>query len=538
MSTVSTISTPGHTLATSVQSVLRRIEEWTDRLAPAAAVLIVLLFAVWAWFGSREIRLQFDELLEISAANAPTSNQVLSFLASGVDFNPPLSHFAIRGSTSLLGNTELAMRLPAFLGVVALLICLYIFVSQRLSRSLGIVAMLLILCLPVRDYAIQARPYGMVLGFSGLALVLYRYAIPPRHSVFAMLGLAICTAALVASHYYAILVVGVLFAAELFRIWLSKRVDWVLLACFAVPPAIVLFLLRDAVKQQRQVLTHYFARGNLLSFDHGYDVFDMDPLVYCVALVLIAGILALRSGSAERPALAGAQPPHELVLAIGLLLLPVIGALFTQFVTHAYVPRYFLPASLGLAICLCYVASIFSRSIPGLTVILLLSLSLGFGKALMQEVSRPPEALPQIGALIAEQTPLLFDTPGTYAQVYHYFPSLRDNLWVIADPSASLRYRNYDTDDRIMLALAKNGGAQTISLSSAARKWPHFRLIPRSADYIWALKCVLEAGSEVKVAHPFGSSNFIFDVTVPATGLAQVDACAQIPAPPLAGNIP
>jgi hypothetical protein len=532
MSAIGNLAAPAR-LDGAVLRLLQRAEQLAERFAPAAAAVLVLLFAVWAWFASRGIRLQFDELLEISAASAPTTRQVLSSLAAGVDFNPPLSHFIIRASTSLFGDSELAARLPAFLGVTVLLICLYVFISQQLSRSYGILAMLTILCLPVRAYAIEARPYGLVLGLSGLALILYRHATQRRYSIFALIGLAGCTFALAASHYYAILVVGVLLLAELVRAWELKQPDWAILLCCGGPPMAVLFLLRNVIGQQRQELTHYFARGNLLSFDHGYDILAMDPLVYCLALTLIIcafGLCRKRVAVSFTTGIRVNPRLNEIALGAGLLLLPVIGAVATQFVTHAYVPRYFLPAAIGFAICLSYGIRLFSCVVPGLVVLLIVSLSLGFGKTILQEISRPAETLPSIGALTAEQTPLLFDTPGTYVQIYHYFPSLRGNLWVIADPAASLRYRHYDTDDRIMLALAEQGRAQAIGLSAAIRRWPSFRLVPRSADYIWALRCLMDAGSQIKVRRAFGSSNFIFDVTVLPGSVAQIDACAQ-PAP-------
>ena len=514
----------------SASRLLQGAEEFTNRFAPAGVCVFVLVFAIWAWFASRGTRLQFDELLEISAASAPSNHQVLSYLASGVDFNPPLSHFVVRGSMRLFGDTELAARLPAFLGVIILLMCLYAFVARMFSRSYSIVAILTILCLPVRDYAIQARPYGLMLGFSGLTLIVYQSITERRRRALALIGLSVCTAAVVASHYYAILFIGVLLTAELARAWEMKRLDWALLACTAGPPFTILVLLHDVMRQQHHQLTHYFSRGNLLSFDHGYDVLAMDPMVYCVALLLIIGVIGYRRGVAfvsvtTRP---GPEPRlNEIVLPLGLLLLPIIGAVVSQFVTHAYVPRYFLPAAIGLAICICYIARLFSRVVPGVVVLLMVPLALGFGKAVLQEVSHPVEKLPSIAVLAAEQTPLLFDTPSNYAQIYHYYPALRSNMWVIVDPAASLRYRQYDTDDKIMLALAEHESAQTISLSGAVRRWPHFRLVPRSADYIWALKCVMNAGSHIEVKHPFGDSNFIFDVSVSPEKYAQIDVCAE-----------
>jgi hypothetical protein len=186
-----------------------------------------------------------------------------------------------------------------------------------------------------------------------------------------------------------------------------------------------------------------------------------------------------------------------------------------------------LPAAIGFAICLCYGVKWFSCILPALALLVATPFSLGFGKAVLQEASRPPEKLPASEIITKSQAPLLFDTPATYLQMYHYYPGVRDRIWVVADPAASLRYRGYDTDDRIMLALARLGRAQATTLSGAIRRWPHFSLIPRSADSVWALKCVMEAGAPVTVGQAFGASNFVFDVTVPPESIARIDACAN-----------
>jgi|GEM_PF-5368888 len=508
----------------SISDWLEKADHLIDRFAPAAAIILLLLFGIWAWSASHHVKFQFDELLEMAAATAPSNHDVLAFLASGVDFNPPLSHFLIRASVAVFGESEWAARLPAFAGILTLLLCIYVYVAKRLRRSYGLIAILLILGLPVRLYAIQARPYGLVLGISGLVLLLYQAAQGKRR-LFVLPCLMLCTAALAASHYYAVLVVGVLIAAELSRSWMQKRIDWLLLCSCALPPIAVLFVLRNAIHEQRMVLTHYFARGNLLSFKHGYDELLMDPLVLSIALLLVVGLLLLRLPRTDD------QAPlllsmHEWTFAIGLLLLPILGAFVTQFVTHAYVPRYFLPAAIGFSICACCMIRSLSQVLPSITVILVVSLTIGLGKVALQEVPHQSDDLPLASDLAVENTPILFDTPGTYEEAYYYLPSLRKNMWVIAEPAASLRYRQYDTDDKIMLALAQHGHAQAVSIREAVQRWTDFRLVPRSADYVWALKCFMETGSQIEVRHPFGNSNFVFNVHVKPGSLSDIEACA------------
>ena len=512
----------------SVEPLVKTVEEMLERFAPALAVCTVLMFVCWAWFASRAQLLQFDELLELWPAYANTNRQLLLLLSSGVDFNPPLSHFVIRAFTAVFGQTDFLARLPAILGVVVFLACLYWIVSKQVSHSYGLVAILLILCTPVKEYAVQARPYGLVLAFSGLLLLLYIAVMQERHRLAALLGVAVCTAALVASHYYAILVAGTVFVAELVRVWKSKRPDWLLLACLTLPSAIVLFLLRDSIAQQRKQLTHYFAKGSILSFDHGFDLFSVDPLACCLAIVLIVGVVSLGWAKySSSPTPARGFNRQQVLLSVGLFLLPIFGAVVSQLVTHAYVARYFLPAALGFALCFCYAARVVSRVVPALAVLLTLSLGVGFSKAMVQEIQHRPDHLPPLAVLTSAPTPVLFDTPANYAQIYYYYPSVRNNIWVIVDPSASLRYRNYDTDDKIMRALADHGDAQAISLSAAVRKWPTFRLVPRSADNVWALRCLIDSQSRIAVKQAFGTANFLFEITPQEATIAQVDACSQ-----------
>ena len=513
--------------SSSLGHFVKNVEETLERFAPGLAVCTLLMFVCWAWFASRAQLLQFDELLELWPAYANTNRQLLLLLSSGVDFNPPLSHFVIRAFTATFGQTDFLARLPAILGVVVFLACLYWIVSEQVSRSYGVVAILLILCTPVKEYAVQARPYGLVLAFSGLSMLLYILVTQGRYRLPALLGVAVCTAALVASHYYAILVTATVLVAELARVWRSKRPDWMLLACLTLPSTIILFLLRGSIAQQKRQLTHYFAKGSILSFDHGFDLFSVDPLACCLAIVLIVGAISVGWTKYSPPSTPDRGSKHQnVVLSIGLLLLPVLGAVVSQLVTHAYVARYFLPAALGFALCFCYTARIVSRVIPALAVLLTLSLGVGFSKAIVQESQHPQDHLPPLAVLTSALTPVLFDTPANYAQIYYYYPSVRKNIWVIVDPAASLRYRNYDTDDKIMRALADHGDAQAISLSAAVRKWPTFRLVPRSADNVWALHCLMESQAQIAVKQAFGTANFLFEITPRQATITQVAACS------------
>lgn len=511
-----------------IQLVLRQALQVLERFAPLTALFLALAFCFWVWLNSNANLLRYDELLEIAAATAPSVQQVLSYLASGVDYNPPLSHLLVRGSLAFFGSADWATRLPSLVGVLLCFACVYVLVSQSLSRSCGVLAMLILMCSPVRTHAAEARPYGLVLGLTAVALILYRDAAQPRRNVAALVGFAFCNACLAATHYYAVLVAGPFLLAEAVRMLRSKTFDWAMLGCIAIPPAIVLALLSGSIRNQHAQLAHYFSRGNLLSFNHGYEVVEIDPLIYGIALTLLAGAAAAflaHSRSIPRPSFTLDGSP-VLILGLGLLLLPLEGAVCTQFITHAYVSRYFLPAEIGFCICLCYMAKFLSDVIPGTVVGLILALAVGFGNILAQQATHPASRTLPGAPLYAAQSPILFDSPEDYLRVLHYQPDLGPKMFVIADPPASLRSRRYDTDDKIMLALAAKGRIQTTTLSTAARKWSRFSLVPRPQEYGAALECLVTAGGRVNLKDEFGASNFLFDVALSAENVGRVDTCS------------
>jgi dolichyl-phosphate-mannose-protein mannosyltransferase len=519
-------------METPVLRRLRTAERIGERLAPVLAVFLILVFSIWAWRASEGVRLENDELLEIAAATAPAPAEVVSYLAAGVDYNPPLSHFLVRASLATFGGSDWAARLPSFLGVLTLLVCLYIFVSRWLSRSYGVLAMLVVLCLPVRIYAREARPYGLVLGLAALALVFYQQAARPGRGgrrALALSGFAVVNGCLPASHYYAVLVVGAWLLAEAVKSWGSRRADWPLLLCTVAPPAIVLALMANVMRAQHQQLAHYFAKGNILSFNHGYESIQIDPLVYGMAAIFILGAAAanlVRQEVVGTFRLPGGSN-QQLVLGLGLLLLPLEGAVLTQFVTHAYLPRYFLAAAIGFSIGVCYCVVLLDSMVPGATMGVVAALSLGFANIVTQEFSHPVERPFPSSELNAMSSPVLFDAPVEYLRVLHYAPALRSKLLAIADPAASLRSRAYDTDDRIMLALASKGRVDTITLSAAAHTWGRFSLVPRPQEYAAALKCVVDAGAQVRLAGPWGDGNFVFDVVVTPESLRHIDDCSR-----------
>src|ERR1017187_2720902 len=69
-----------------------------------------------------------------------------------------------------------AIRFPELIGFLAASLCLFHFIRRRTNALYGLVGMLACGITGAYPFAYEARPYGLVLGFCGLALVCWQAA--------------------------------------------------------------------------------------------------------------------------------------------------------------------------------------------------------------------------------------------------------------------------------------------------------------------------------------------------------------------------
>src|SRR3972149_1994188 len=164
---------------------------------------IVFLIST-CWLASRKLMWN-DELFTLYISRLPSVSDIWSALSTGADQTPPFFHIITRASFSLFGVNHVSIRLPEVLGFWVMSLCLFQFVSKRSSAIYGFVAMLFPLVTIAYSYAYEARPYGLVLAFSGLPLLCWQSAAEGRYRKLSLIGLALSLAAAVSSHYYAVL---------------------------------------------------------------------------------------------------------------------------------------------------------------------------------------------------------------------------------------------------------------------------------------------------------------------------------------------
>jgi hypothetical protein len=302
----------------------------------------------------------FDEIFTIRLSSLSSFSELSAALGAGIDAQPPLSYMATHALFSVGGNSVLVSRIPSMLGFWLMGLFAYRYVSFRYTPLWGITAALFPFVTGYYYFAVEARPYAIVLGATAVAMASWQSAASGVRRRISLVVLVLAILVIVCSHYYGLLVIIPLFVGELTRTILRRKVDWPVIVSSLLPfGAVVVFLPLIHV-----AITLYGANpwnppsiGNLLgSYTDPMSVYrGVAGLAFF--MVLIGGFL-LTYPLESSHALPVALPPlQETAAAFGFLLLPVAGYLTAIVKTHVYHPRYVIPILVGYTLLFGFAAA-------------------------------------------------------------------------------------------------------------------------------------------------------------------------------------
>ena len=208
-------------------------ERGVDRL-----VLVALLVGAGsycahvAWLAA-EKPLGNDELFTLYFSRLPGFDDVWRELETGVEQTPPFFYLVTRASQRMLGDNDVALRLPELGAVLLAAGCMLAVVARRSTLVHGTIAALLLLATQAGFYAYEARPYALVLGFVALCFLLWQLRLDGGGPLV-VTGLALAATAAVATHYYAVLALLPFVVAEATRAVGRRRLDAAVAGAFAV----------------------------------------------------------------------------------------------------------------------------------------------------------------------------------------------------------------------------------------------------------------------------------------------------------------
>jgi 4-amino-4-deoxy-L-arabinose transferase-like glycosyltransferase len=338
----------------------RYLCEAANRIASRPRVAITLLsllyFAVTLALAHVK-PLWNDELYTFYIARRPGMRGVWDALLTGAEQLPPLFYAITKASIGIFGYTHIGMRLPEILGFWLMSVSLYGVALRFVSAPYAIFATIFPLLTGAFDYAYEARPYALVLGFGGCALWCWFEATGGSRRSLAVVGLVVSLAAALTCHYYAILAFLPLVAGEAVRSWQRRRLDLPLLIAFLVALAPLVVLL-PLIRAAHSYGATFWAKPHWLNMIDFYQatLYPSELLLFAVPLALVVHGLI----NSEIVGVSAGRSPillSGLVIFVGFALLPVAAVILAKTITHAYTDRYVITAVLGLTGVLVWVLS-------------------------------------------------------------------------------------------------------------------------------------------------------------------------------------
>jgi len=432
----------------------------------------------------------YDEIFTWAMAHMPSFSALWDALARGADTNPPVYLLVERVFDSFAKNQEVALRAPSIIGFACAFIFVFVYVRRRSGNWIALVcSAILIRTILFSRYAIEARPYSLVVACVAMALVCYQHAPETRWMIFMGASLGLATS----FHYYAVFGLVPFAVAEGAQFLKARQFRWKVwaaIACGTVPLAIFWPLLESL---RRYFGPHFWGRPTLESTADTYGWFfeASHPTNVAIATTLLlcaaAAIVILVARGDVRAKLIRSPHFHEHVLVLMLLCLPFIAFAGAKTGHGGWNHRYALAGVLGIPLAAGYILPRWNRSVVAVLAIFI------FYFVAAQEV-RFWTSYSQHGAGFASPAssvenfvnshgypdlPVVISDGIEFLPIAHYASSSDERtepFVALTDPAQSIADMGDDSIDKGLLALRTCIPLQVYEFDLFAREHPVFLL--------------------------------------------------------------
>jgi len=489
----------------------------------AAALTLTLQASVKAFW--------FDEVFTAVISQTDGPNSIWHALEHAVDGNPPLYYFVNQVASRFISNEHLALRLPSILGVMLAIVCIYAFLGRRGSHLSALVGAVFLLTTQAATYATEARPYGMLLGCVAASILAWQLADESR---LCQALLAATLAASISMHYYAILIWPAFVLAEMAVFWFDRRFRPGVWAAIAIGLAPLLLFGPLLLNFRSHYGTNFWARPGIshliTSPSFLFNLGKYWGLLFTIGMTAVFGVFAdgttfRRREPGDRTAEPNSFSGGECVLALTFLWLPAYAVIAAKIGHGALTDRYTMPAVLGGALVVGYLAG----KVPSPWKVLALILICGyFGLSSLDTFSRIParqrwEAPTTAGAqllaladgLHQDGLPIVVSNGLEYLpMVYYSRHESTQRLYALVDPTEAIRYAGSDSVDLALLSIQPYLPLNLLEFKSFRTQHREFLLVCETgARFEWWSERLLQEGHALQLLSQSGA-NRIFKVTL------------------------
>jgi len=503
---------------------------------PLWALAFLVLTAAFSLIASRYRLIGGDDLLELWCDSVGSFGQLLHIQrTSPLAIDPFFYHILTFVGIRQFGVSPFLLRLPSLAGFVAMQVCLFYFVRRIASERAAVFALAFPAITGGFVYTLQIRPYGVLLGLFGLAMLSWQTAVrreDRRAGVLVVLALSIATA--INTHYYGVLLLLPLCAGEVVRVWQRRRLDIPMSLALGAGMSGILFLL-PFLKGAAEFRNHFEAGSvayRSITQTYNFIVLARDTFsartnhLLAIALGLLLALIlwsCIRQWRGKILNLPGA----EFVFLLTLAGLPVFTFLLGHFVTHAMEPRYALGAIIGIAALVSIALEpLFRKPAAAFLVLLLLFVGITWkgivrvgAEARATQEALADSVLPEQirAAIMASPTKLLYtqDIDLFGFLVFHRAdPEVLSHMVLMYSPNEEMRWIHSGSDSRTVANLKSFTTYTIVPYESVIQEPGEHLFVVTHGGWNWLDKALANERLEVTpVGQAFGSE--VVSVRVP-----------------------
>jgi hypothetical protein len=479
-----------------------------ERAAIAGLGLLIIYAIVRNVIDALSRPFWYDELCTWVMTQLPNASAIWAALSRAADGNPPGFYIIEHAFRNIVPREELALRIPSILAFSCTLSCVFVFVRKRAGAVYALLCSAMLLLTPLFDsdvnpdltlnpFAVEARPYSLVLACFAIALVCYQHA-----PSWPWMLLMACSLALAGTlHYYAVFALAPIGIAEAARVLRSRQIRWsVWLALLAgLLPLVAFWPLLSYFS--RYMGTHFWAEPSLLAVIKGYGRFLHLPIGLGIALTALVSINLLmfvvskiRQDGAGRPSKAADDELlYEHILILGLVCLPLVILAATKLVHGGMAARYALPAILAFPLAAGHFLKRMNTKAVGAFALLIVLATCYQEESFWRERRwgrTNPGALAENLLNIAghQDLPVVVLPAMAFLPIVYYTPEkLRSRLSELVDRQKAVVYLHSDSVEAQLLLLRSHVPFQTYpDFDAVARANPAFLVYSDRGSYtLW-----------------------------------------------------
>lgn len=496
-------------------------------LARWMTVVFVVLTAALSLAWSHAKLLSQDEMYAFQTDRVPTFAELVNVQKHWpISLDPLLYHALSHAGMQVFGVGPFALRFPSFLGFLLMQVCLFFFVRNMAGDRAGAVSAVLPALTESLFYSAEGRPYGLLLGLYALALWCYQVATRRagdgalwRGRGWALVGLGLAIAAALNAHYFGVLLLVPLCAAEAWRTVERRRFDRGVAGAIGLGMAGILGT-KPFVAGAAEFKKHYYNAGTVGLHDitRAYrsifiDYTKMPMSAQHVVMVLLTVFAAVLVWGCWRVWSSGELRVRraEWVALLTLAGLPFWGYLLARFVTHSIEVRYVLGALVSLsAMTALAISPYLRRDRVFYAVLVVLGLGLvGSGAARVRAERRASAEMLASFVLPAEvevaldagtDHTLYIQDMGLFELASYYEPNadLRRRIVLVYSEPEELRWNRHNTMALTAAHLQHFAGLPVMSYEALRGKPGEHVLLLEHSGWDWTDEAFAEDGAEVR----------------------------------------